>query len=482
VYGRAEPQGRALGEGAAQAAPTAPHATPRTRGGRRNGPERFWTRWPVRVALALCLVFSALVHGLVMPLELPHSFELNDVQGVAAIPIDVLSADDTPAPEPQPTSSPAIAPANPEGEKEEKKKEPSAPKPLAQTAPRHDAGAQDAAGDAEIDAVGDAIADAAAASDAEIAFALDAGSGPVAPRDPEAIVGAVGAVQADRIYVFLVVNAEVIRSHPVGVQMGYLLRAIPQWDDFISGTDIDPVRDIDWLMISGPSLVNTSRDVVLVHYSVPDSVVGHAIDIVSRRYDRGGRFDAGVRGVKASLAHADRAERVILRGQPHLLAVVPPDIAEKVARTLVTARVSPRIRPGEAVYLRLVDPHHPMPEVPESITELRLRVLPRADAGADVFVDCDTKDAATALEAADGVRRLIRRHDDALTSILTHGLLDHVDVTTDASLVKVHVGATLDQIETLLTLVGSLLGVQPESPAAASVAPSLPPPKARQPR
>jgi hypothetical protein len=412
-----------------------------------------------------------------VPLDLPHGFVVNDVQGEAAIPIDVLALEDTPPPPPE---VPVPAPASAKDEKDNgvtpaiQHRDASAPL---------DSGTRDATeGDVERDASADAAADAvpdsgAAVEGGEIALAGDAGdAGSIGPRDPEAIVGAVGAIQADVIYVILVVNAEVIRNHPVGARMGYLLRGIPQWDEFISGTDIDPVRDTDWVMISGPSLVNTSRDVVLVHYSASDAVVDHAVDVVSRKSHGGARFDAGVPGVRASLAHADRAERVILRAQSHVLAIVPPMIAEKVARKLASARMSAHIRPGEAVYLRLVDPHHPMPEIPDSISELRMRVIPSADGAAEVFVDCDTKDPDAAVQAADSIKRMIRRHNDGLTSLLTHGLLDHVGVTNVDSVVKVHVVVTRDQIETLMTLVGSFLGVEPDSPVPpASPSPRLPP-------
>jgi len=307
--------------------------------------------------------------------------------------------------------------------------------------------------------------DGGAADDAAAVAMMDAG--------PNAIVGA--AIQADVNLVTLVVNAEVIRLHPVGARMGYLLRAIPQWDEFMSGTDIDPVRDADWVQVAGPSLINTARDVVLIHYSVADAVVDHAVSIVSHKYDRGGPFDAGVPGVKASLAHADRAERVLLRAQPHVLAVVPPSIAEKSARQLVAARLPAHNHPGEAVYLRLVNPHHPMPELPETITEMRLRVVPRSDLGVDVFIEGDTKDASTAADAATELRRIVRRHDDALTSMLTHGLFDRVDVTTEGPLVKAHIPVTLDQIETVTALVSSFLGVEPPSSAPSGAAPSRSP-------
>jgi hypothetical protein len=390
----------------------------------------------------------------VFPFEVPHGFELQDVEGEAAIPIDVLAQEDNPPPPP-----PAVD--TPKPPDDDKGREPAALPPRRDAGAPRDAGPQDGAADAS-DAAVDAATDAFG-FDGAIPLA-EAGPPASGPRDPQAIIGAAGSVQADAVLVMVVVNAEVIKQNPVGARMGYLLRGIPQWDEFMSGTEIDPVRDTDWVMISGPSLVNTSRDVVMIHYSAPDAVVDKAVDVVSHKYDRGGPIDAGVPGVRATLAHADRAERVLLRPQPHVLAVVPTNVAEKVARQLVGSKVPAHIRPGEALYVRLVNPNHPMPEIPATITELRLRVVPRADQGADVFIDGDTKDPETAAQAAEDVKAIVKRHNDWLTSSLTHGLLDHVDVTPDGKLVRLHLTATRDQIETLVVLVGDFLGVKPGGP------------------
>ena len=477
----AEPSSRtSLGEGAAQEAPTAPHATPRRDSGPRTGPERFWARWPVRLALAGSLVVSGLAHCAVVPFDLPHGFEVNDVEGEAAIPIDVLEPE-SPPPPPEPVAAPA-----PEETAESAQTKPPGPGPRDAGA-EHDA-ALDGSADASRDAAADASRDGASdALEAGLLAAADAGmDGAVAlgdasapgtasgPRSPEDIVGAAGAIQADTVLVMMVVNAEAIRHNVAGARMGYLLRGIPQWDEFMSGTDIDPVRDTDWVMVFGPSLVNTARDVVLVHYAASDAVVDHAVDVVSRKYDRGGPIDAGVPGVKASLAHADRAERVLLRPRAHLLAVVPPDVATKVARQLAAKSPAFNRPKDEAVYLRLVNPHHPFPEIPEAITEMRMRVVGRSDSGADVFIDGDVKEGASASDAADGLRRVVRRHNDTFTSMLTHGLLDGVTVTAEGNQAKLHVTVTLDQIETLATLVGSFLGIQPP-PAPGAVAPTAPP-------
>ncbi len=403
---------------------------------------------------------SGAAHYAAMPFELPHSLEIKDVEGEAAIPIDVLTAE-PPPPEPPPPPPPPVAPKS----EDEKARDALAAAARADAGAPHDAGPPADAG---------SVTDAASQEDAAPSDAgapQDGGPGDAGPAlaasadaGPSAIVGA--QIQADVNLVVLVVNAEVIRQNPVGAKMGFLLRGIPQWDEFMNGTGIDPVRDADWVQVAGPSLINTARDVVLIRYSVPDAIVDRAVDVVSHKYDRGGKIDLGVPGVRASLAHADRAERVLIRAQPHVLAVVPPSIAEKSARQLTQARLPAHNHPGEAVYLKLANPHHPIPELPEAISELRLRAVPRADLGADVFIEGDTKDADAAAGAADDLRRFVRRHNDTLTSMITHGLFDRVEVTTEGPLVKMHVPVTLDQIQTLTALVAGFLGVSPDlSPA-----------------
>jgi hypothetical protein len=387
-----------------------------------------------------------------LPIEWPRLFlDVRDVEGEAAIPVDMFAETEPPPPAPAPPEVPPEEPA-------------AIPAPIPKPPRRdagaaHDAGARDAqpvdsAADGPDDAgVSDAFPEAASVATAD----PDAG-----PREPQAIVGVAGEVQADKVLVMVLVNAEVIRANPVGATMGYLLRAIPQWGSFMNGTNVDPVRQTDWLLISGPSLVNTSRDVVLIHYSAPDAVVDRAVDAVAHRYAKGGRIDAGVAGMRASLALADRAERVFLRPQSRVLAVVPPSVAEKVARSLVRAHVPAHVRPNEALYFRMVTPYRALPELPRTIEEMRLRVVPRPDQGADLWIDADTA-SSDAAQAATEVRRVIRRHNDILTSLATGGLLDRVQVEDDSRGVHVHLTATRADLERVLDLVGGILGVEPDA-------------------
>jgi hypothetical protein len=467
------PARRGLGQGAAQGAPTAPHATPHEGRSKRTGPERFWSRRSTQIAFGVALGLSLLTHGAALPFEWPAGLEVNDVEGEASIAVDLLqgSAADEPPP-PPPIEAPAPGAAGRENP------------PVAVAAPTlpPDAGVNRARPSESRDASSDAPEDGSADGASGAPFAADAGFDAGA-HDTEAIAGVAGRIQADVVLVVVLVNAEVIRKNPVGASLGALLRGIPQWEDFMSGTDIDPVRDTDWLMISGPSLVNTGRDVVLIRYAASDGVVDRAIARVGRKYAGGGPFDAGVPGVRATLAHADREERVLLRPGPHVLAVVPPSLAAKEARQLALLRLPAHVRPGEALYFRFETPHRAVPEIPESISELRLRVVPRADDGADAFLEGDTKDPESAALAAPEIAKIIRRRTGGFASLLLHGALDDVEVRSDGARVRVHVSVTLEQLETLASLAGALLGVpMPEVPAASSSPGSKPPSSVQSPR
>ena len=99
----------------------------------------------------------------------------------------------------------------------------------------------------------------------------DAGASPGSggPRDPESMFGLSKVVNAGVQNVVLGVNVQLIRKHPVGARMGPVLQALPQWRDFLKGaqTPVDPIRDTDWILIYGPSLIHTDKDAVLVRYT-----------------------------------------------------------------------------------------------------------------------------------------------------------------------------------------------------------------------
>jgi hypothetical protein len=285
------------------------------------------------------------------------------------------------------------------------------------------------------------------------------------------MIGAAGAVQAGVQNVVLTVSMAVIRAHPEGKRLGPLISAVPQWDDFIQGTKVDPLRDIDWVSINGPALLHTEKDVILVRYAAPDATVDQAIVAIGKKHGHGGAVDVGVPGVKAARGFADRAERVFLRPQSHVLAVVPGDYAKTAAKILSKASVPATLkRPDEALRLTLVHPHGPMPGIPESVTELRLWIVPRnADGGADVYGEGDTASASACTAAAETIARLVQDQNSFGVQLLTHGLLNGVQLRADDKTVRLHLSASRDQIEVILAFVGGQLGVAlaPEPAASA---------------
>ena len=441
--------------GAARVAPTAPHATeasataPGSRPAERSGPERFWSpRWVI-LTLAVGAVLSLAAHVAFFGRSLfeMDSLETREVDGGGMIPIDLFEGEDEP--EPPPEEQPPTPPPPPDTPDPDTNAE----RAGLDAGRVRDAAAMDAAAVADLDAADLTGADADVSSAALDASARDlrdaAGSELVAdsgvggvggttgdagmPDAGEPIAGVGPALAEDVLagppLVRLLVNMNEIRKNPVGAQLGPLMSAIPQWDDFMAGTKVDPVRDADWVTITGPSLLHTERDVIMVHYSAPDAVIDHAIDLIRQRSHNGAGFDAGVPGVKATLGHADRAPRVFLRPQPHVLAVTPPDFAETAARMLVKRKLAAHILAGEAMRLTVQHPHGPFPSLfPEEMSELRVWIVQRPDGGADVHGEGRCPDASVAEAATANAAGKLRQFKGSMAGIganmLTHNAID----------------------------------------------------------
>jgi hypothetical protein len=206
------------------------------------------------------------------------------------------------------------------------------------------------------------------------------------------------------------------------------------------------------------------------------------VQIVSQQ-SHGGPLSVGVPGVRAWRAHADRADRVILRPRTHVLVIVPPKRATPVARQLVRAKAMPKnIMPGVATFIRVIDPHHALPAlVPEGTTELRLRVRSRDDGGADIDIEGDCKDEGIASRGAEQVARVIRQNNTFAVSLGTGGLLNRAEVGAEGKQIHVHISATREQIQTTLAsvqlLLPSVTAAPPPILAPSSPGASGPPPR-----
>jgi hypothetical protein len=465
-----------LRDGAADMAPTSPHATPRReREGekrRRNGPERFWSSWRVRVALVGAFVASITIHYVASPWTLmpTEALQLKDLEGDLAIPVDLLEGPEAPAAPPKAAAPPTPPPDSPKGEGPGHAAVDAGVKPPRDAGPPHDA----AVADAEARDGGpsrDAGSEGGALSDAAVAAGggVDGGAGNL-----EGVSG--------QTLVTVAVNVGVIRTNTVGQHLGPLLKAIPQWDEFMSGTDVDPIKDVDWIYIFGPGLIHTENDAVLVRYNMTDARAARDIELLSHKDANGGAYDAGVPGVKAWRGHADRAWRIFLLPRPHLAAMVPPSFAPVAARAFSQREPRVDLRPGEAVRFTVATPNHAIPwQLPPGLTELRFWVIPRADGGADAYGELDAPDEAAAEATARRLKEVARNENSLAVKLVTRGLFDDVEVSSDGKTAKVHLPATQDQLAAVYDLIAAFLGVNVPPIASSLPSASAPPPAAKAP-
>lgn len=233
------------------------------------------------------------------------------------------------------------------------------------------------------DASSEAAEDAATAErDAGVdADEKDAGP-PSRIRDPVALAAEEAKVVDSNAVVQLTVYSENIRSHPLGSRMGRLLAQLPQWQDFFGPSGLDPVANIDRLMLVGPDLADSSGLAVLIQHRIPPARLHGAVDALVQR--SGGRWVEG--GVPTALARADRADRVFVMPSRGLVVVAPAQLIDSARSTPAKARV-PAPEGDEALYGALKAPGYAFRKqgapvrIPDSVESLEFWVRPLADGG-----------------------------------------------------------------------------------------------------
>lgn len=221
----------------------------------------------------------------------------------------------------------------------------------------------------------------------------DAGTG---IGDPVAMSGAAGKIVDSNANVRILIFADRMRNHPLGTRVGTLLGAAAQWQDFLGPTGLDPIRDIDRILIAGPQLRNSSEVVAVLRVNVPNDKLHQAVDTLVKRDDQGGWLDGGV---PAARTHADRAERLIVLPAPQIVVIAPPS-AEKHALSLGSNLKFPNPKGNEALTTYVVTPWRAFVgipfEIPKSIKWVRMKIVPTSDGGATAELVAEDESAESA--------------------------------------------------------------------------------------
>jgi hypothetical protein len=285
----------------------------------------------------------------------------------------------------------------------------------------------------------------------------------------------------------VLVHTDRVRKHPLGPQIGPLLRNVYQWRDFFGPTSIDPIRDIDRMLLVGPQLRDSSQVVAILQFNIPQERVRTAIDTLVAR-DPEGHWDDGA--VPVAHAHADRGERAFVLPTSRLLIVTPPTALESAKKF---RRGLPGPKDDELAVAQLATPWRAfigMPvAIPKSIKSATLRLSPMPDGG--VTIDILAHDETEQLASSDA---------QALTQALTAatsldlGLFGSVlfgssqkkfiekgSFDPDGADIRGEIVLTRQQTETLLELAGSFVGGRPTPRPRPQPAPSFTAPTAPQP-
>lgn len=389
---------------------------------------------------------------------------------VTEIPLDIIDDEGAAAGNkgPEPATSEPEAPAPPAAELPKEpdappveKPKPKKPKPPKPPEPP-DAGAPEDAG----------------APHAPDAGAPDAGA-PEPPKKPGEGIGSPVAGIGDKhvvdpnANVLLLVHNDRVRAQPLGERIGPLLKNVYQWRDFFGPTAIDPVRDIDRMLIVGPQL-RDSRDVVaILQFNVPAARVRDAVNVLVARDPEGGWQEGPVPVAKA---HADRGERAFVFPSPQILVVTPPS-AQASAQRLPRKFRLPAPKGEELALAKIATPWRAFRgspiAIPKSISSAELRLSPGADGG--VVIDVLAHDESEGAATSDA---------RSLTGALDLGLMGLVALGTtrlqggfeaDAADIRGQIVLSRKNVLAILELARGLLGGGPPPPRPTSAAPTSPP-------
>jgi hypothetical protein len=323
-----------------------------------------------------------------------------DVPPITAIPVDIFEEETPPpaAPEPPPPDPAPVAAPKP------------APKAVkAEPVDRGlDAGVLDAG--PATDAGADASTDAGTLGDGGV-------DGGIA--EPVALSGDARKVVDPNANVRITVYTEKIRAHPLGAQVGRLLGSVNQWTDFFGPAAIDPIRDVDRILIVGPELRDSSGVVAVLKLNLPRARIHAALDaIVKADPERGEWIDAGI---PAARAHADRAPRVFVMPAPGVVVVTPPS-AEKSALSL-GKKTGIRPAQGDEVALAYVikpanlTKNNPILQLPPSLRWVRARLTPDAKGGGIIDVEAEDESPDVAAAHAKDIARQLTAEDLRLWAV-----------------------------------------------------------------
>ncbi|WP_437650634.1 hypothetical protein [Sorangium sp. So ce362] len=259
-------------------------------------------------------------------------------------------------------------------------------------------------------------------------------------RTPLSVAGAPGKLASKDPNVQVLIAGDRLRSHELGDWFGRILTTIPQWQSFFQDTTIDPIRDIDHLLIAGPQLRDSSKVVAVMDYRAPEAAMRAAVDVVVQRSNGSWIEDAPVPAARAT---ADRSERIFaMVPNRRLLVVLPAEEKDQLSKLKSMKGFNKSSTAGIVIsMLTPANAFRGVQALPRSITWMRLTVTPTRDGGADLAVTAGDESPEDALVHAQELTRILNAIRSINLGITTIDVVDEVTFNTDGKVIwsKLHV-------------------------------------------
>ncbi|WP_437971601.1 hypothetical protein WMF04_20840 [Sorangium sp. So ce260] len=259
-------------------------------------------------------------------------------------------------------------------------------------------------------------------------------------RTPLSAAGAPGKLASKDPNVQVLIAGDRLRSHELGDWFGRILTTIPQWQSFFQDTAVDPIRDIDHLLIAGPQLRDSSKVVAVMDYRAPEETMRAAVDVVVQRSNGSWIEDAPVPAARAT---ADRSERIFaMVPNRRLLVVLPAEEEDQLSKLKSMKGFNKSSAAGIVIsMLTPANAFRGVQALPRSIAWMRLTVTPTKDGGADLALTAGDESAEDALAHAQELTRTLNAIRTINLGITKIDVVDEVTFNTDGKVIwsKLHV-------------------------------------------
>ena len=249
--------------------------------------------------------------------------------------------------------------------------------------------------------------------------------------------------------VSLLVDMASLRAHP---RAQHLAKLIGEWQPFFDGEALDPLRDLERLLVIGPELRASGRGIALaLHHLAAE------------------RVHAAIARAGAAVEHTEQGDRFYTQLSPELLLIAPERLSMR--RTDVELPAPPS---GSLGTIYIDDPHRALKDLPFEV--------PRTLHWVRGIIQNATADAiAVDIEAGDENAELAKRDAQTLThdviALKTKARAPWIDRARFEAIGSVIVGrleVTPTQIDSLLDLLSELVRAAPEAPPPPEAKPGEP--------